>query len=254
MENTALVGLSRQVALARELDVVANNLANINTTGFKAESAVFHEYLMPVANAGDFGGNDRVLRYVHDRATWHDLSQGSTQSTGNPLDVAIDGAGFLVVQTPRGERYTRNGALQVNAQGQLVTNEGYPVQGESGPIVLQQLDRDVSISPDGRVSVMEGNSRQESLRGKLRVVTFARPGQLLKDSSSTFRAPAGLAPQAATNPRLVQGAIEKSNVKSMVEMTRMIELTRTYTQIASVLQQQSDMRKAAIQQLAEVPT
>src|SRR5262245_17807512 len=175
MENTALVGLSRQVALARELSVIANNLANMNTTGFKAESAVFQEYLMPVANAGDFNGSDRVLRYVQDRATWHDLSQGSTQNTGNPLDVVIDGAGFLVVQTPRGERYTRNGALQINSQGQLVTSEGYQVQGDNGPIVLQQLDRDISISPDGNVTVMEGNSRQESLRGKLRVVTFAQP-------------------------------------------------------------------------------
>jgi flagellar basal-body rod protein FlgF len=254
MENTALVGLSRQVALARELDVVANNLANLNTTGFKAEGAVFHEYLMPIANAGQFGGSDRVLRYVHDRATWHDHSQGSTQTTGNPLDVAIDGPGFLVVQTPRGERYTRNGALQVNAQGQLVTSDGYAVQGDNGPIVLQQLDRDISISPDGRISVMESNSRQESLRGKLRVVTFAQPGQLLKDSSSMFRPPDGLAPQALANPKLVQGAIEKSNVRSMVEMTRMIELTRAYTQIASVLQQQSDLRKSAIQQLADVPT
>jgi flagellar basal-body rod protein FlgF len=254
MENTALVGLSRQVALARELDVIANNLANVNTAGFKAESAVFHEYLMPIASAGDFGGGDRVLRYVHDRATWHDHSQGSTQTTGNPLDVAIDGAGFLVVQTPRGERYTRNGALQVNSQGQLVTSEGYLVQGDNGPIVLQQLDREISISPDGRVTVMEGNSRQESLRGKLRVVGFARPGQLEKDGSSTFSAPAGQAPQALANPRLMQGAIEKSNVKSVVEMTRMVEITRTYTQIASILQQQSDMRKSAIQQLAEVPT
>ena len=254
MENTALVGLSRQVELARELDVIANNLANVNTTGFKAESAVFHEYLMPVASAGDFGGGDRVLRYVQDRATWHDLSQGSTQTTGNPLDVAIDGRGFLVVQTPRGERYTRNGALQVNAQGQLVTSEGYLVQGDNGPIVLQQLDREISISPDGRVSVMEGNSRQESQRGKLRVVGFARSSQLEKDGASTFSAPAGVAPQALANPRLIQGAIEKSNVKSVVEMTRMVEITRTYTQIASILQQQSDMRKAAIQQLAEVPS
>jgi flagellar basal-body rod protein FlgF len=254
MENTALVGLSRQVALARELDVIANNLANVNTAGFKAESAVFQEYLMPIASAGDFGGGDRVLRYVQDRATWHDLSQGSTQTTGNPLDVAIDGAGFLVVQTPRGERYTRNGALQVNSQGQLVTSEGYLVQGDNGPIVLQQLDREISISPDGRVTVMEGNSRQESQRGKLRVVSFARPGQLEKDGASTFSASAGQAPQALANPRLVQGAIEKSNVKSVVEMTRMVEITRTYTQIASILQQQSDMRKSAIQQLAEVPT
>jgi flagellar basal-body rod protein FlgF/flagellar basal-body rod protein FlgG len=253
MENSLLIGLSRQMALHREMDVVANNIANISTTGFKADAAIFEEFLPSGAQHGHFTGADRRLSYVQDRATWHDFKQGPIRQTGSALDVAIEGDAFLVVQTPRGERYTRNGALQINSQGQLVTTEGYQVQGETGPIVFQQLDRDVSISPDGRITVMEGNSRQESLRGKLRVVSFAQPGQLLKDGSSTFSAPAGLAAQPLTNVRLLQGALERSNVKSVVEMTRMVELTRTYTQIASILQQQSDLRKAAIAQLAEVP-
>jgi len=254
MENAVLIGLSRQIALHRELEGVAKNIADLSTTGYKADNSVFEEFLSPGASYGQFQGGDRRLSNVHDRATWHDMRPGPIQQTGNPLDVAIEGNAFLVVQTPRGERYTRNGALQVNAQGQLVTSEGYVVQGDNGPIVLQQLDRQISISPDGRVAVIEGNSRQESQRGKLRVVGFARSSQLEKDGASTFSAPAGVAPQALANPRLIQGAIEKSNVKSVVEMTRMVEITRTYTQIASILQQQSDMRKAAIQQLAEVPS
>src|SRR5262245_32243363 len=98
MENALLIGLSRQIALRRELEVVANNIANINTTGFKADSAVFEEVLMQGAQHGHFQGADRRLSYVQDRATWHDLRPGPLQRTGNPLDVAIDGDAYLVVQ------------------------------------------------------------------------------------------------------------------------------------------------------------
>src|SRR5215218_3542199 len=118
MENTLLVGLSRQVALGRQLDVVANNVANINTNGFKSDGSLFEEYIGKARENG-FRGADRNVRFVQDRGIWHDMSQGSMQQTGNPLDVAIDGDGFFVVQGPNGaERYTRNGAFQVNAQGQ----------------------------------------------------------------------------------------------------------------------------------------
>jgi flagellar basal-body rod protein FlgF len=253
MENASLIGLSRQIALQRELDVVANNIANLDTTGFKTDGVVFQEHLMPVARANQFSAADRKLSFVQDRATWHDLSQGPVQQTGNPLDIAINGNAFLAVQTPRGERYTRNGALQINATGELVTSEGYRVLGDGGPITLQNGDRDVSISADGTISVREGKNTTDSLRGKLRLVSFAEPQRLQKDGTSTFIPPDGVTPQPATNARIAQGAIEKSNVRSVVEMTRMIEVTRNYTQIAGILQQQSDMRRSAIEKLAEVP-
>jgi flagellar basal-body rod protein FlgF len=256
MQNTALIGLSRQTALARELDVVANNLANMETTGFKSDNSVFEEYLMPVARADNFPGAAKRLSYVQDRATWHNLSQGQLQQTGNPLDVALDGNGFLVVQAPQGERYTRNGALQLSATGQLVTSEGYPVLGDNGPIVLQPLDREVSISADGRISVLEGpTAGAESQRGKLRVVSFAQPDSLQKDESTLF-APGddGAAPQAAPNVKIVQGSIEKSNVHGVASMTRMIEITRNYSEVAQMLQNLSDLKKNSIQQLADVPT
>src|SRR5262245_13863340 len=146
MENASLVGLSRQIALQRELDVVANNVANLNTTGYKADNVVFHEHLMPVARANQFRGTDRRLSFVQDRATWINLGQGPVQQTGNPLDIALSDDAFLVVQTPRGERYTRNGALQIDSGGQLVTSEGLQVLGQNGPIVFQPNDRNVAIS------------------------------------------------------------------------------------------------------------
>ena len=103
MENALLIGLSRQMILHRELDVVSNNIANLNTTGFKGDGAVFEEFLMPGAREGQFAGRDSRVSFVQDRSTWHDMSQGPLQQTGSPLDVAVDGAAFLVVETPRGE-------------------------------------------------------------------------------------------------------------------------------------------------------
>jgi flagellar basal-body rod protein FlgF len=253
MENASLVGLSRQIALQRELDVVANNIANVNTTGFKADNVVFHEHLMPVARANMFRPPDRQISFVQDRATWLNLAQGPVQQTGNPLDIALSDNAFLTVQTPAGERYTRNGALQINSAGQLVTSEGLPVIGQNGPIILQAGDRNVSISTDGTISVREGSSTTDSLRGKLRFASFDQPPRLEKDGTSTYRAPAGMQAQVPTTVRVVQGTIEKSNVNGVLEMTRMVEVTRTYTQVASMLQQQSDMRRHSIEKLAEVP-
>ena len=253
MQNALLVGLSRQVALARELDVVANNIANLNTAGFKSDGAVFEEYVSPTARSENFMGADRPVSFVHDRATWIDLSQGPLERTGNSLDVAINGRGFLAVQTPRGERYTRNGALQINNNGELVTSEGYQVLGESGPITFQPKDRNITISEDGTVSAREGNNMTDSLRGQLRIAGFDQPGRLQKDGASTFLAPAGITPQADKISRVMQGTVEKSNVRSVVEMARMIEVTRSYTQIATLLAQHADLQRTAVDKLAEVP-
>ena len=257
MENAFLVGLSRQVALGRELDVVANNIANLNTSGYKANGAIFEEFISRTARGDGASPNDLRVSFVRDRATWIDLSQGPIERTGNPLDVAIDGKGFLAVQTPRGERYTRNGALQINPNGELVTSNGFQVLGESGPIIFQPNDRDITISRDGTISVREGSTANaESQRGRLRVAAFDRAGQLQKDGDGTFLAPQGVAPTEPTGgarPGIVQGVIEKSNVRGVVEMTRLIEVSRTYTQVASMLQQHGELRRTSIERLAEVP-
>ncbi len=251
MQNAILVGLSRQVALAREMDVVANNIANLNTTGYKADGSVFEEYLSSPARA-DLTGTR--ISFVQDRGMWHNMSQGAAEHTGNPLDVAIDGPGFLVVQTPQGDRYTRNGSMQINATGQLVTSDGYAVLGDGGPITLQPNDRQIQISRDGTISVREGASNVDSARGKIRLVDFANPQQLQKAGNGTFNPVGGAQPQpAAATSGLIQGSIEQSNVHGVVEMSRMIEITRAYTQIDSLLQQQNDISQSAIDKLAEVP-
>jgi flagellar basal-body rod protein FlgF len=252
MQNALLIGLSRQTTLERQLDVVANNVANVNTAGYKADSSLFEEFLMPGAHEDNFVGRDRRLSYVQDRGTFRDFTQGPTEQTKNPLDVAIDGSAFLVVQAPGGERYTRDGGMQINSQGQLVTAAGNPVLGTSGQIVFQPSDHDINITPDGTITVVEGNGRTDSIRGKLRLVSFPDAQKLLKEGLNLYSGGEGSA-QPDTKSVVRQGFIEKSNVNAVAEMSRMIEVTRAYTQISTMLQQQHDLQKTAIQQLADVP-
>ncbi len=191
MQNALLIGLSRQTILERQLDVIANNVANVNTAGFKADNSLFEEYLTSGAHEDNFVGSDRRVSYVQDRGTFRDFSQGAVEQTKNPLDVAIDGSAFLVVQTPAGERYTRDGGMQLNNVGQLVTATGDPVLGTGGPIVFQPTDHDINVTPDGTITVVEGNGRTDSIRGKLRLVSFPDAQKLLKEGANLYSAGEG---------------------------------------------------------------
>ncbi len=247
MENAQLVGLSRQVALRRELDVVANNLANLGTSGFKSQEVVFREYLMPVASAESFPRRaDQRLSYVEDKATWRDFSTGPIQLGGNQFDVAIDGEAFFAVQAPNGVRYTRNGQFQLDSQGVLVTNEGYPVLSTSGPIQFAAEETDVTIGSDGTVSTTQG------VRGRLALFSFDNPQALKPEGSSLFRADDAGQDVAPGQARVVQYATEKSNVQPIVETTRLIEITRAYQTLAQMMQRGDELRRTAIERLADV--
>jgi flagellar basal-body rod protein FlgF len=247
MENALLVGLSRQMTLRRELEVVANNVANVNTSGFKAEQLLFQEHLMPVARADAFPTQDRRLRYVVDPRTVTNLEGGSTERTGNDLDVALQGRGFFAVQTPRGERFTRAGNFHLDAQGRLVTASGDQVMGESGPIVFTADDGAISIGGDGTISTRQGQ------RGKLRVVQFANEAALTREGGTLFAAGAEARPEPARQARVLQGAIERSNVQPVLEMGRMIEITRAYQTVSQMIERTQDLRRTAIERLAQLP-
>lgn len=242
MENAQLISLSRQVALQRQMDVVANNLANVNTTGFKAEQLLFEEYVAPVARHQDFSWVDQPLAYTQDWATMHDLSGGAVVQTGNQLDVALQGQGFLAVETLAGERWTRSGALQINAEGILVTTDGHPVLGDGGPIQFDDDDSDITIAADGAISTNDG------IKGRLRVVEFADPQELAREGSNLF---SGGTPIALGNTRVLQGFLEKSNVSGVAEMTEMIRVSRSYQSLASLMQKQDEMRRSAVQRLGD---
>lgn len=247
MENTLLIGLSRQVALARELDVIANNMANVNTNGFKARSSRFEEYLEPQASAETFPWPDRDLSFVIDAGSPIDLSDGAAEPTGNPLDVAVRGEGFLVVETPAGERYTRNGALQVDAQGRLVTSDGFPVMGEGGAIQMEPGDTGIVIAGDGTISTDAG------LRGRLALVAFEAPELLSNVGANLFAAEEPVQQPQAAGPgtRLEQGFIERSNVRAVYEMTRLMEVSRAYTRAASTIASLTELQRNAIRTLGE---
>jgi flagellar basal-body rod protein FlgF len=254
MENALLVGLSRQTVLERQLDVLSNNIANVNTNGYKADRPLFEEYLNSRAHEDNFKGADRRVSYVQDRGTFRDMTEGAATQTGDPLDVAVDGAGFLTVQTQGGELYTRDGNLQINNVGQLVTNAGNPVLGTAGPIVFQPTDHDIAISPDGTVTVLEGVSHTDAIRGKLRVVSFADAQKLLKQGGNLYSAGDNNAPQQDVKSSVRQGFIEKSNVNAVSEMATMVQASRAYSEIANMLQQESELHKTAIEQLSNVPS
>ena len=243
MENAQLISLSRQIALQRQMDVVANNMANINTSGFKSENMLFEDYLMPTARDNDFGGQDDLLHYTEDWSTIHDMSTGSIEQTGNPLDVALSGQGFLSVQTAAGPRYTRNGSLQIDASGTLVDLNGNAVLGDGGPIHFDSTDTDVTIAANGAINTSSGS------KGKLAVVEFANPQALAREGDNYYSGPAGT---AATGTTVVQGAIERSNVSGVSAMADMIRVERAYQTLANIMQRQDDLRNTAIQKLGDM--
>ena len=175
-----------------------------------------------------------------------DLSSGAVERTGRPLDVAIKGDAFFAVQSPAGERYTRNGAFEVNAQGQLVTSDGHVVLGENGPIAINLQEGEIRLAADGTISTDQGQ------RGKLRLVRFADPRTLENQGANLFSASVPGQPAGATS-RLEPGAIERSNVKPIVEMSRLIEVNRSYTSIASAIARMDELRRSAVSRLADNP-
>ena len=243
MENAQLVSLSRQIALQPQMDVVANNIANINTTGFKASDLMFEDYLMPQARDNDFAGTDRLVHFTQDWSTVHDMSAGSIEQTGNDLDVALMGDGFLTVETPDGPRYTRSGALAINAEGILVDLNGNTVMGSSGQIKFDDSDTDIRIGTDGNIATNNGS------KGKLAIAQFSDPQILAREGDNYFSGPA---PDAAVTTRVMQGAIEKSNVSGVNELTTMIRVQRAYQSLASLMQRQDELRTNAIQRLGDV--
>ncbi len=243
MENAQLINLSRQLVLRRQLDVVANNVANINTTGYKGEKLAFEEYLMPVARANAFQPGNTNLSYVNDYQSAYDFSAGPTVSTGNPLDVAVNGKSWFAVQTAEGERFTRNGSFAIGPQGELVTHNGDRVLGTGGPITLTGNDTNIEIASDGTISTNNG------IRGRLRLVSFEDESKLKPIGSTLF---SGENPVPSTQARVVQGVLERSNVRGVVEMTRLIDITRTYQTVARIMQQTDELQRKAINTLGRI--
>ncbi|MEQ8322592.1 MAG: flagellar basal-body rod protein FlgF [Rhodospirillales bacterium] len=242
MENTMYVALSRQSTLRRQMDVVANNLANMSTHGYKSGQMMFVEHLTK-SKGGDSLLTPK-LAYVRDIATMTDVKPGPVETTGNPLDIAIQGEGYFVVQTPEGERFTRNGRLQLDNTGQLVNQLGQAVMADGGaPLIFAPEDTEIVISSDGTVSTNNGEL------GKLRVVRFDNDQVLERTSGAQFTTTEDNPAQDVESPSVLQGAVEGSNVEPILEMANMIQVHRAYDSVKSFIDREDERQRSMIKEL-----
>jgi flagellar basal-body rod protein FlgF len=244
MDNTIYVGLSRQIVLQRSLDVAANNLANVDTTGFKLEEVMASAD--PALPAWDMGVATPVTFTMAD-AVARDFSEGPLIQTGAPLDLAIEGKGFFQVSTANGPRYTRDGRLKLDPTGKLVTQAGDPVEGAGGDIVLDPTKGQVTIAPTGVIS------QAGQIVGQLQVVSFDDLSALTKEGTNLYSNDSNLTPTPVTGSLIRQGTVEGSNVQPIVQITRLIEIQRAYEAVTNMITATSQLSTAAIQQLGQAP-
>ncbi len=238
METTSYIALSRQVALQHHMTTLATNLANATTTGYRAQHTVFEQVLERS------GQPDRVA-FVQDVALARDLSPGPIQQTGNPLDLALDGSGYLSFATPSGTRYGRAGRLELDTDGRLVGPQGRPLLDDGGnPITLPADDHAITIAADGTVSGRTGPIARVGIVGFAHEQALEQVGDGLLASSE--------APVPAAGTHLVQGALEGSNVQPIVEMTTMLDTVRAFEGTQKLLDTEHELERQAIERTIRV--
>ncbi|WP_243367764.1 flagellar basal-body rod protein FlgF [Fundidesulfovibrio soli] len=259
MQQSTISALFGALSNETRLNLIANNLANANTAGYKADKVSFQDVFQRMAS--DFSPdarNDlqeknllpRPILVAKPRLAEQtlDMTQGGLEATGNPLDLAITGPGFFRVQTPEGQFLTRNGQFYRNNQGMLVTNQGYPVLGQSGPVTLGE-GKTVTITRDGQVSV-DGD-----IVGAIDIVDVADPKQLKKYGQSMFAGPDNAQPVTraieAGKTGINQGYIEKPNVNVVGEMVAMIEAQRSFEAYAKIISSTQEMDQNATAKVGE---
>lgn len=236
MENSIYVGLSRSIALQREMDTVANNIANVNTPGYRSQHMMFKEYIQ------DPKGIQEPLSMVEDYGQYTSNKPGSTKMTGNQLDVALSGPGFLSVSAGGETLYTRAGNMSRSVSGELVTSDGRPVLSAGGGVIsIPQDSTMLTIAEDGTVS------NQDGVLGRLEVTEFDNINTMDAVGDSLYRATVPGA--AATETRVKQGMLEGSNVNAISEMTRMISVNRAYQSTQRMLQNEHERQTNMIQKM-----
>lgn len=236
MDNAIYASLTRQSGLMKEMQAIANNMANANTTGFRREGVLFSEYMVPLQSGGE------TLAMANIRGRMVDLAQGGMTQTGGIYDLAIDGDGFFMVQTPQGNRLTRAGSFMPDAEGSVVNPDGYPLLDEGqAPIVVPPGTRHVGVGVDGTVSA-DGQPV-----GRVGIFASPDPADLRHVAGTLFEA--GDAPEPMDDPKVRQGFLEESNVNPVTEIARMIEVQRAYEMGQSFLEQEDQRIRQAITSL-----
>ena len=244
MDSGYYAACTALVSRTEALDTIANNLANASTVGYRAQRNVFSSVLAEANNASDSPLNQAMNSFGVLSGTTLDQSQGALQKTGNNLDLAIQGSGFFVVQTPNGPMYTRNGGFQVSSKGQSITGSGDPVMGSSGTITMPPGE--VSISADGTIS------SNGAVAGKLKLVQFA-PGTNLTSAGETYYSAPPKTEIPATDSTIKQGMLESSNVNPVASMVELITAQRSAEMMQRALSMfNSEMDKTATQDLPKI--
>lgn len=233
MDNSVYIMLSRQTAMFRKMDVVANNIANVNTAGFQAEKMMFTDYLVD-------DGNRNNMAFTQDIASYHEEAQGAMQVTGNTLDLAISGEGYFTIEMPGGNRaYTRAGNFQIDGNGIMVTSDGLPVLDDGGQrIQIEPEDRDISIGENG-LMIVNGQERAQ-----IGMVEFENV-QNLQHISGAMMVVEDQAPLAAVNSRMMQGVLEDSNVIAVQEIVEMTKTSRGVSNTAKFIEVIYDLQRKA---------
>lgn len=244
MDTTLYVGLSHQTAMRRKLDVIANNIANMNTTAFRKESIMFQDHVMQMKGTANPDLED--VSYVLDFGLLRSMENGQLTTTGNPLDVAISGHGYFTMEDENGDVfYTRNGHFQISEDGFLSNTAGYFLLDEGGQrIPISPQDIDIEFAGDGSLSSRAG------LIAKVTVVEFEDDQDIENVGDTLFKT--DQEPLPAENARLAQGMIEESNINPVKEVTEMINVLRSYQSTESMLEKYQELRQRAINALGKV--
>lgn len=230
MDNGIYIALSRQNALFRDLEVSANNLANATTTGYNSEKLLFSNYL-----AKD---NKRRDAYANDVTSYRDTSNGTVRTTDNPFDLAITGPGYFLVETPFGTRYTKSGNFQIDGDGTLRTIQGYPVLGtDGGRITIPETANRVVINGVGQITVDDNDA------GQVGIAEFENEQQLERLGNTLYNSSAP--PIPADRSRILQGAVESSNVNPISELIRVQEISRSVGSTAKFIETIYDLQRKA---------
>lgn len=233
MESAFYTTLTRQSGLMREMRTIANNIANSSTTGYRQEGLIFAEHIVDVDN-----GPSLSMASANVRNTSY--AQGTITQTGSTLDLAIEGDGFFLIETPAGERLTRNGSFAISAAGDLVTNDGYRVLDAGGaPVFIPPDGGNLGISGDGTIS-SDGR-----LIGQIGLVMPTEMTAVVREGGVMFRSEAGVEP--VLNPVIRQGFLESSNVDPLGQIARMIEVQRAYEMGQSFIEAEHERIRTALQ-------
>lgn len=233
MDNGAYISLSQQMTSFRDLAVTANNIANVNTVGYQGERLIFDDYLVRERTAEDRG----KIAFARDPMSFRDTKAGTVKQTGNPLDLAIQGDGYFQINTDLGVRYTRAGNFEINNEGVLVTKSGYPVQADGGAeIAIPPNATNIEIIGNGTVRANGDNI------GRIAIAEFDNQQNMQRVGETMFRTEDAPRP-GANQSVLMQGHLEISNVNSINEMTRLIELQRKVGTTSKFIDSDYDLQR-----------